>query len=104
MAEATVVSVAVIEARSSWELAAAAIDRAQQLIADVPGFDGYDLAPESDLDLRAAAVLLQRAVGYLQAAAVREAPRLQAIEARFEARGELPPWDRHDRRVPEDGD
>ena len=104
MADATVTGVALIEGRSAWQLAADAIERAARLVAEVPGFDGYPLAPETDLDLRAAAVLMQRAVSYLHAAAVREAPRLEALEARFEARGELAPWDRRGRQLTEEGD
>ncbi len=97
-------SVTVFENQDSWQQAAEAIDRAAQTISDIPGFYGYDLAAESDLDLRAAAVLMQRALGYLCAAASREAPRLRAIEARFEARGELPPWVRGAGEGTEDGD
>jgi hypothetical protein len=41
---------------------------------------------------------------YLRAAAAREAPRLEAIEADFEARRELPPWDRDTKGVVEDSD
>lgn len=97
-------SVTVVETRSSWQQAAEAIDRAAQTISDIPGFYGYELAPETDLDLRAAAVLVHRALGYLCTAASREAPRLRALEARFEARGEVPPWDRDTGQVTEDGD
>lgn len=93
-----------VEARSSWQLVADAIAGAQRLSTDIPGFEGFDLAPETDLDLRAAAVLLQRAVKYLHAAAVREAPRLEAIEAGYDARGELPPWHRQATRLTEEGD
>jgi hypothetical protein len=96
--------IARIEPLSSWQQAADAIDRAAQLIADVPAFYGYTLAAETDLDLRAATVLVQRAVRYLHSAAAREAPRLEAIEARFRARDELPPWERNLRQVTEDGD
>lgn len=97
-------SVTVVETRTSWQQTAEAIDRAAQTLADIPGFYGYELAPETDLDLRAAAVLVHRALGYLRAAAARETPRLRALEARFEAGGELPPWDRNARQVIEDGD
>jgi len=97
-------STTVVESRNSWQQAAEAIDRAAQTISDIPGFYGYELAPETDLDLRAAAVLVHRALGYLCTAASREAPRLRALEARFEARGEVPPWDRDTGQVTEDGD
>jgi len=97
-------SVTVVETRSSWQQAADAINRAEQLLADVPAFCGYELAPETDLELRGATVLMQRAVRYLRTAAAREAPRLEAFRADFEARGELPPWDRRTRQVTEDGD
>lgn len=97
-------SVSVVESRSSWQQAAEAVDRAAQTISDIPGFYGYELAAETDLDLRAAAVLMHRALGYLCAAASREAPRLRALEARFEARGEPPPWVREAGQVIEDGD
>ena len=40
----------------------------------------------------------------LHAAAAREAPRIEAIEADFEARGELPPWNLDTKRAVEDGD
>jgi hypothetical protein len=81
-----------------------AIDRAARLIERIPGWDGYLCAPETDLELRGAAALVQRAVLYLRAAVAREAPRLEAIEADFEARRELPPWDRDTKRVVEDSD
>jgi hypothetical protein len=88
----------------SWQQAADAIARAEKLIADIPRLDGYELAPDTDLELRGAAVLVQRAVLYLRTAVSREAPRLEAVVAEFEARGELPPWDRGARAVAEDGD
>jgi len=94
----------VVEARSPWQQVADAIDRAAGLIEQIPGWDSYQCAPETDLELRGAAALVQRAVLYLRAAAAREAPRLEAIEADFEVRGELPPWDRDTKRVAEDGD
>jgi len=97
-------SITVVESRTSWQQAAEAIDRAAQTVSDIPGFYGYELAAETDLDLRAATVLMHRALGYLCAAASREAPRLRAIEAHFEARGELPPWARGAGQVTEDGD
>jgi hypothetical protein len=90
-----------VEIYSPWQQAADAIHHAERLIADIPAFDGYDLAPETDLDLRAAAVLVKRAARYLHAAAAREAPRLEAIAADFEARGVLPPWHRE---TSEEGD
>ena len=92
------------EHRNSWQQVADAIDRAAGLIEQIPGWNSYQCAPETDLELRGAAVLVQRAVLYLRAAAAREAPRLEAIEADFEARRELPPWDRDTKRVVEDSD
>jgi hypothetical protein len=94
----------VVETRSPWQQVADAIDRASGLIEQIPGWDSYQCAPETDLELRGAAALVQRAMLYLRAAAAREAPRLEAIYADFEARGELPPWDRDTKRVVEDGD
>jgi len=47
---------------------------------------------------------VQRAMVYLRAAAAREAPRLEAIEADCEARSELPPWNRPTKRVAEESD
>ncbi|MGH9641605.1 MAG: hypothetical protein ACRD3Q_04205 [Terriglobales bacterium] len=94
----------VVQGRGPRQQAADAIERAEQLIADIPGFYGYELDPETDLDLRAATVLAQRATAYLCAAAGREEPRLRAIEADCEARGERLPWDRDNKRVREDGD
>jgi hypothetical protein len=94
----------VVEIRNSWQRVADAIDRAARLIEQIPRSDSYHCAPETDLELRGAAALVQRAVLYLRAAAAREAPRLEAIEADFEARGELPPWDRDTKDVAEDGD
>jgi hypothetical protein len=44
---------------------------ARKLIADIPGFEGYELASDTDLELRGAAVLVQRAVLYLRATAAR---------------------------------
>lgn len=93
-----------VETRSSWQQAADAIDRAGKLIADIPGFEGYELAPDTALELRGPAVLVQRAVRYLCAAAAREGPRVEPVVAEFEARGEPPPWDRDTRPVTEDGD
>ena len=94
----------VVETRSPWQQVADAIDRAAGLIEQIPRSDSYHCAPETDLELRGAAALVQRAVLYLRAAAAREAPRLEAIEADFEARSEPPPWDRNTKRVVEDGD
>ena len=94
----------VAETRSPWQQVADAIDRASALIEQIPGWGSYQCAPESDLELRGAAALVQRAMHYLRAAAAREALRLEAIEADFEARGELPPWNRHTKRVAEEGD
>jgi hypothetical protein len=98
------VSTDIVETRSPWQQVADAIDRAAGLIERIPGWDAYQCAPETDLELRGAAALMQRAVLYLRAAAAREAPRLEAIEADFEARRELPPWDRDVRGVVEDSD
>ena len=94
----------VVETRSPWQQAADAVDRASALIEQIPGWDSYHCAPDTELELRGAAALVERAVLYLRTAAAREAPRLEAIEADFEARGELPPWDRDTKRVVEDGD
>ena len=94
----------IVETRSPWQQVADAIHRAAGLIEQIPGWDGCQCAPETDLELRGAAALVQRAVLYLRAAAAREAPRLEAIEADFEARMELPPWDREAKRVGEDSD
>jgi hypothetical protein len=93
-----------VETRSPWQQAADAVDRAARLIEQIPGWGSYQCAPETELELRGAAVLVQRAVLYLRAAAAREGPRLEAIEAEFEARRELPPWNRDTRRVVEDCD
>ena len=94
----------VAETRNPWQQVADAIDRASALIEQIPRWDSYQRAPETDLELRGAAALVQRALLYLRTAAAREAPRIEAIEADFEARGELPPWDRDTKRVAEDGD
>lgn len=94
----------VAETHNPWQQLADAIDRASALIEQIPGWDSYQCAPETDLELRGAAALVQRAMLYLRSAAAREAPRLEAIEADFEARGELPPWNRHTKRVAEEGD
>jgi hypothetical protein len=94
----------VIETRSPRQEVAEAIERAARLIAQIPGWDGYRCAPDTDLELRGAAALVQRAVLYMRAAAAREAPRLEAIEAEFEARRELPPWDREIKIRAEDSD
>jgi hypothetical protein len=56
---------------SSWQRAADAINCAEKLIAEIPSFVGYEIAPETDLELRGAALLVQRAVLYLRAAAGR---------------------------------
>jgi len=94
----------VAETRNPWQEAADSIDRASALIEQIPGWDGYQCAPETDLELRGAAALVQRAMVYLRAAAAREAPRLEAIEADFEARSELPPWNRPTKGVAEESD
>jgi hypothetical protein len=92
------------ETRSPWQQVADAIDRVTGLIDQIPGWHGYQCAPETDLELRAVAALMQRAELYLRSAAAREAPRLEEIEADFHARGELPPWTRDTERVAEDTD
>lgn len=92
------------ETRSPWQQVADAIDRAAGLVDQIPGWHGYRCAPETDLELRAVAALMQRAELYLRSAAAKEAPRLEAIEADFQARGELPPWSRNTKRVAEDAD
>ena len=97
-------STGVVEPRSPRQQVADAIDRAARLIDQIPRWDSYQCVPETDLELRGAAALMQRAVLYLRAAAAREAPRLEAIEAEFEARCELPPWDRDTKRAAEEGD
>jgi hypothetical protein len=81
-----------------------AIDRVVWLIDQLPRWPGYDCAPETDLELRAAAALLERAELYLRPAAARETPRVAAMEADFQARGELAPWSRNTRRKGEDAD
>ena len=92
------------ETRSPWQQVADEIDRVARLIDQIPAWHGYQCAPESDLELRTVAALMQRAVLYLRAAAAREAPRLEAIEADFQAPGESRPWSRNARRVAEDTD
>ena len=92
------------ETRSPRQQAADAVDRVAGLIDQIPGWHGYQCTPDTDLELRAVAALMQRAVIYLRSAAAREAPRLEAIEADFQARGELPPWSRNTKRVAEDTD
>lgn len=93
-----------VETHSPWWQVADAIDRVAGLIDQIPGWHGYQCAPETDLELRTVAALMQRAELYLRSATAREAPRLEAIEADFHARGELPPWSRNTKRVPEDAD
>jgi hypothetical protein len=92
------------ETRSPWQQVADAIDRVARLIDQIPGRHGYQCAPETDLELRAAAALVQRAELYLRPAVTREAPRLELIEADFQARGELLPWSRNTKRAAEDAD
>ena len=94
----------VVETRSPRQQVVDAIDDAVELIERIPEWESYQCASETDLELRGATALVQRAVVYLRAAAAREAPRLEAIEADFEARGERPPWDRHTKRMVEEGD
>lgn len=90
--------------RSAWQQVADAIDHAAGLIDQIPGRHGYQCAPETDLELRAAAALVQRAELYLRPAAAREARRLEMIEAEFQARGESPPWRRTTDGLAEDAD
>jgi hypothetical protein len=94
----------VAETRSPWQQVTDAIHRASALIELIPGWDSYQCAPETDLELAAAAALVQRAMLYLRAATAREAPRIEAIEAEFDAHRELSPWDRLTKRVAEEGD
>lgn len=94
----------VVETRSPWQQAADAIACAARLLEQIPGWDSYPCTPETGLELRAAAALVQRAVLYLRTAATREAPRLEAIEVEFEARRQLPPWDQGSKRSGEDSD
>jgi len=42
----------VAETRSPWQQVADAIDRASALIEQIPGWDSYQCAPETDLELR----------------------------------------------------
>ena len=94
----------VAEARNPWQQVADAIQGASALIEQIPGWDSYQCAPETDLELGAAAALVQRAMLYLRAAAEREAPRLEAIDAELQAQGELSPWNRRSKRVAEEAD
>jgi hypothetical protein len=93
-----------VESRGAWQQLADAIDHLAGLIEQIPGKHGYRCAPETDLELCAAAALVQRAELYLRPAVAREAPRVEAIEADFQARGELPPWNRNTKRKAEDAD
>jgi hypothetical protein len=93
-----------VETRSPWQQAADAIKCAASLLEQIPGWNSYHCTPETDLELRAAAALVQRAVLYLHTAATREAPRLDAIEVEFEARRQLPPWDQDSKRPREESD
>ena len=81
-----------------------AIEGLARLIDRIPEWPGYRCASETELELRAAETLLQRAELYLRSALAREAPRLEAIEADLKARGESPPWSRKFPRVVEDAD
>jgi len=92
------------ETRNPWQQVADAIDRLAALIDQIPGSHAFECAPETDLELRAAAALVQRAELYLRPAVAREAPRLEAIEADFQARGESLPWSRKTKRAAEDAD
>jgi hypothetical protein len=64
---------------SVWQSAADACDRINELMDGMPaGADGYQLAPESEADLREGVALLERALVFLERAHERETPRYEA--------------------------
>jgi hypothetical protein len=58
---------------SYWQLAADASDRVGELIDEIPGWDGYEYADETQQDLQRTAALLQQVIPLLERASRREA-------------------------------
>jgi len=60
---------------ATWPLAAANSDRIAKLLTEIPGWDGYEYADETQEELRIVAALLQQAIPLLEQAGQREAQR-----------------------------
>jgi hypothetical protein len=60
---------------TQWQLAAEASDRITELMDNIPGWDGYEHAAETQDELRRAVVLLREAIPLLERASAREAAR-----------------------------
>jgi hypothetical protein len=93
-----------VETRGAWQQLAEAIDHVGELIRQIPGRHGYRCAPASDLELCAAAALVQRAELCLRSAVARETRTSRRSRPISRARGELPPWSRNTNRGAEDAD
>jgi hypothetical protein len=74
--------VQVLEICSPWQQAADASDRIEELISEIPGWDGYELLEETQIELRQAAVLLHQAIGLLSRASAREVPCCEELTER----------------------
>jgi hypothetical protein len=66
---------------SPWEAVSDALSIADGLLLEIPGWDGYERAPETEQDLRDAAAAMQKAIALLRQAEAREDPRYWASEA-----------------------
>jgi hypothetical protein len=60
---------------SPWQLAADASDRVANLITNIPGWDDYEFAAETEAELLQAAALIQQAARLLEQASKRETRR-----------------------------
>ena len=91
-------SAEVIELYSPWQQCSDAIDLIEEFLGAIPewteDFDcDYELAAETQEELREAAALLQRAVALVRRGGDRETPRFEAVVDGYEARGVPAPWD-----------
>lgn len=77
-----VMSAEVIEICSPWQQAADASDRIEELLTEIPGWDGYELLEATQIELRQAAALLHQVIGLLAQASAREVPRCDELTER----------------------
>jgi hypothetical protein len=68
-------SVAVVELWGPWQQVSDASDRIAELVDEIPGWEGYQLAAATCSELRQAAALLQQAIELLTASSARESAR-----------------------------
>jgi hypothetical protein len=75
-----------VSTSSPWDDVSDALSIADGLLLEIPGWEGYERAQETERDLRDAAAAMQKAIALLRQAEAREDPRYWASEA---ARGEV---------------